>query len=199
MEKIVQLEFSDEDLDKFERISGIKWKIKGAYSRLFLADLMAFYELHFIGSDEIFMTLNDYEKGKNFAGTKPPTIFRKSPLKGLHHIHFYSPRYIKNNVDIALGKNGLKNIISDVLDTNESMSIDEQAKLISKRAVTDTLNDRRIKGKMTGEWVIFTKYEGKNYYLCLARHNDDDHVIRERIEKHCLLMFPFLKDILVPL
>ncbi|OCH04010.1 hypothetical protein [Aliivibrio fischeri] len=199
MEKIVQFEISDEEFDKFECFSGVKWKINGEYSILFLADLMAFNELFNISSDDVLMTLNHYERGLNYSGTKSPSVFKRMPLKGLYHIHFYSPQYMTNNINIELGKNGLQDIISDVLDNYKDFPADKKAEIMTERAISDSLEFRREKVKMTGEWVIYAKYKGKNYYLCLARHSDDDYAIRKRIEKHCFDKFPFLKDILVPL
>jgi hypothetical protein len=48
---------------------------------------------------------------------------------------------------------------------------------------------------MTGEWVIYAQHESQNFYLCLAKHNDGDEKIREKIERICLREFPFLKDV----
>ncbi|CDT62616.1 hypothetical protein VCR15J2_470051 [Vibrio coralliirubri] len=193
MKRVVQIEIQKEELLKFEKISGIAYKIKGNYSTLFLADLMAFHRLFGVGSDEVFMVLNDYEKGKNDAGIKAPTPFKHSLLKGLHHIHFTSSRYIAQNIKIGLGKNGLKNIINCALD-DETKSINQQAKQISDQVVTGTLDRRKAKCKMTGEWVIYAKYNDELYYLCLARHNDTDQFIRNRIVQHCFEEFPFLKS-----
>ncbi len=48
---------------------------------------------------------------------------------------------------------------------------------------------------MTGEWIIYAEHEGQKFYLCLAKHNDRDEEIREKIERICMREFPFLKDI----
>ncbi|MGF1733680.1 hypothetical protein [Photobacterium kasasachensis] len=195
MKHTIQVEVAEEELLKFERISGISWKIKGYYSKLFLADLMAFHELFGVGSDEVFMVLNDYEKGINRAGIKSPSVFKYHPLKGLHHIHFSSSRYIPQNIKLGLGKNGLKSIIDETLD-KKSLLPEQQAAEIARRMVDETLNKRKSEKKMTGEWVVYTKHQGKNYYLCLARHDDDDQFIRNRIEEHCMREFPFLESVL---
>ncbi|CAH1538750.1 conserved hypothetical protein [Vibrio owensii] len=195
MKQMVQVEIQEDELLKFEKISGISYKIKGNYSKLFLADLMAFHRLFGVGSDEVLMVLNDYEKGLNRAGNKAPTPFKHPLLKGLHHIHFASSRYIRQNIKIGLGKNGLTNIINSVLD-DDAKSPHQQAEAIAEQVVSGTLDKRKARNKMTGEWVVYAKYNDDLYYLCLARHDDGDQVIRDRIEQHCVEEFPFLSSLL---
>ncbi|MGT3832139.1 hypothetical protein [Vibrio cholerae] len=195
MKRIVQVEIQDDELLRFEKVSGISYKIKGNYSKLFLADLMAFHRLFGIGSDEVFMVLNDYEKGRNRAGIKAPTPFKHPLLKGLHHIHFTSSRYIPQNIKIGLGKNGLRNIINSVMD-DVAKSPEQQAKEIADKVVTGTLDKRQARNKMTGEWVVYAKYNDELYYLCLAQHDDGDQFIRDRIEQYCIDEFPFLSSLL---
>jgi len=49
---------------------------------------------------------------------------------------------------------------------------------------------------MTGEWIIYAEHESQKFYLCLAKHNDGDETIRERIGRVCVREFPFLRDVL---
>ncbi|ENX3946295.1 hypothetical protein ACFO1C_001621 [Photobacterium damselae] len=195
MKRSIQIEITEKEILKFENISGISWKVKGKYSQLFLADLIVFNRLFGVGSDEIFMILNDYEKGINHAGIKSPSAFKHHPLKGLLHIHFTSSAYISQNIKLGLGKKGLRQIINETLN-EEHLSFEQQSAEIAKRMVDETLIKRRTDKKMTGEWVVYTKYQGENYYLCLARHEDNDQFIRNRIEDYCLKEFPFLESIL---
>ncbi|CAH7269082.1 hypothetical protein VCHA54P489_430004 [Vibrio chagasii] len=62
--------------------------------------------------------------------------------------------------------------------------------------MSGTLDKRKARNKMTGEWVVYAKYNDDLYYLCLARHDDGDQVIRDRIEQHCVEEFPFLSSLL---
>jgi hypothetical protein len=48
---------------------------------------------------------------------------------------------------------------------------------------------------LTGEWLIFAKHQGRNYYLCLGTHGTDE-VLRKQIDAICVPEFPFLAQIL---
>ena len=45
----------------------------------------------------------------------------------------------------------------------------------------------------TGEWIIFDKEDGQNYYLCLARHTDGDEAIFGKLKQLVFPEFPFLE------
>ena len=50
---------------------------------------------------------------------------------------------------------------------------------------------------MTGEWIIFAKYNEKNYYLSLGDHTSDDMILRKMIDEWCIEEFPFILDITI--
>jgi hypothetical protein len=56
--------------------------------------------------------------------------------------------------------------------------------------------DRARAQDLTGEWIVFAKHEDKNYYLCLAVHDEGDDHIFARIRDGCVSEFPFLSDLL---
>ena len=48
---------------------------------------------------------------------------------------------------------------------------------------------------MTGEWIIFAKFNGTNYYLGLAGHSkskDEDEALYAQVKAYCSFEFPFL-------
>ncbi len=63
---------------------------------------------------------------------------------------------------------------------------------LAHRITHEPVKNRDNAGKMTGEWVIFAKNDGKNYYLCLNTHEAGDQFIYERITEHCVKNFPDL-------
>ncbi|MGB7835558.1 MAG: hypothetical protein WBL84_25470, partial [Xanthobacteraceae bacterium] len=54
------------------------------------------------------------------------------------------------------------------------------------------LEVRNASKKLTGEWIVFLKRAGKNYYLCCNTHVAGDQVIYDRIAEHCVRDFPEL-------
>jgi hypothetical protein len=79
---------------------------------------------------------------------------------------------------------------------DDTKSPNQQAKEIAEQVVSGTLDQRKAMNKMTREWVVYAKYNDKIYYLCLARHDDGDAFIRNRINQHCVEEFPFLNSLL---
>jgi hypothetical protein len=45
---------------------------------------------------------------------------------------------------------------------------------------------------MTGDWIVFAKHQGQNFYLGLATHDDDDEALYERLRQGGEWEFPFL-------
>jgi hypothetical protein len=55
------------------------------------------------------------------------------------------------------------------------------------------LADKLQTGKLTGEWIVYLRYQGKNYYLCFGDHTDQPSVYH-RI--HACQHEPGFKEIL---
>jgi energy-coupling factor transporter ATP-binding protein EcfA2 len=64
------------------------------------------------------------------------------------------------------------------------------------RDIVQFYADRARTRELTGEWIVFAKHEGKNYYLCLAGHEEGDDDIFARIRDGCAGEFLFLGDLL---
>ena len=68
---------------------------------------------------------------------------------------------------------------------------------LSSNAVSGNWGRLREAERLTGEWIVFAKHEGLNYYLSLAAHNNSTHEnLRQQIEALCCREFPFLGKIL---
>ncbi|MFC3124332.1 hypothetical protein ACFOD4_04600 [Pseudoroseomonas globiformis] len=55
---------------------------------------------------------------------------------------------------------------------------------------------RQQRCALTGEWLIFAKRNGQNYYLCLGIHGEDTSIHRQIVTGGCLEEFPFHHDII---
>ena len=161
-------------------------------SEFFYLDLYVYATEFGVNSMMIAEEVINLENGDGTTNTKLATQFRKIPLKGLRHKHFFCQHFIAKNIQISLGKNGIDKIIRDVMEESgnshfESSDISE----IAKRVTNEPLNKRTEGNSLTGEWILFSKHEGKNYYLCLNTHNSGDGNIATRIQSHCVNQFPF--------
>ena len=65
-------------------------------------------------------------------------------------------------------------------------------------AVVGLYAERSRDQRLTGEWIVYARHEGRNYYLCLARHDEEDATIFDRIKNGCVDEFPFLYSQLGP-
>lgn len=100
---------------------------------------------------------------RNVSSTKEATQFHKksSPLNGMWHKHYFINQddFLEANI-----RNQRKKYMDDALPPVMAM--------ITKI----------IEGSITGEWIIFRKDDQNNEYLCLAKHNDGDDVIFDRLK-----------------
>jgi len=134
---------------------------------------------------------------------KPPAQFKRPPLKGLWHKHYLPDgrRATAINIVRASDKYGIPRFEKHVREAQESgeerfVSIDDVEPIIHDVVCGnwDRLSDDAA---LTGEWLVYAKNEGKNYYLCLGTHERSWHKnLREQIDKLCCLEFPFLSALL---
>ncbi|BBA70045.1 hypothetical protein YM18_1510 [Geobacter sulfurreducens] len=136
-------------------------------------------------------------KGKK-TSTKPATRFTKPPLEGLWHKHFFVSYFLVTNLCNYLGieqghQRNLKKIIEEVINNSESEHFtEEMSAQIAHRVSIEAFQERAGADRLTGEWIIFGKHDGKNYYLSVASHDEGDAVIFNRIQQYCVPQFPFL-------
>lgn len=146
-----------------------------------------------ISPHDVLNSIKNVEAGEPHSGIKPATMFKKPPLKGLWHKHYFSAHFLVQNISLALGKNGLEKLISEVFDPSKPIITKEMIEEVARRATTEQVEQRDAAGKITGEWVIFAKHADKNYYLALNTHGAGDQFIFDRIMEHCPKNFPDLQ------
>lgn len=145
-------------------------------------------------------------EGKNEkTHTKGDGAFRRSELQGFWKKHFCVPQYhLGTNAALALKlANPKSNKFSDLVQLSERECIplaDDQeqcAAVLSKKIAERFMQEvwkRRESGEDTGDYLVYLPFEGKNYYLCIARHSQDAFV-RDCIEK-CVPQFSFIQAVL---
>jgi hypothetical protein len=129
--------------------------------------------------------------------TKKEEQFRHSPLHPFWHKHFSAPRHFIRNIGIQWGLAGkgnrrlmqmLQQVAHEYGDDH-----DQWPKVTAHKLVIEGSQNRSIQG-LTGDWIIFGKHGGQNYYLDLAEHEEADTSQRlyEKLRAGNFAEFPFL-------
>jgi hypothetical protein len=146
-----------------------------------------------VSPHDILRAIGDLERGEQRSGIKPATQFQKMPLKGLWLQHYFSARFLPKNIHLELGKTGVEKLVKKVMDPAKSTKISpEMIKELAHRVIHEPLETRSARKKLTGEWIIYLRHEGENYYLCCNTHSAGDRFIYDRIMENCVRDFPNL-------
>lgn len=116
--------------------------------------------------------------------------FNHSPLTGLYRKHFRSARFlVKNLVIFTRGKEGRRDFIrtwGEAARVSGSAVIDDTfINYLAHHLVFDPIQIRSNSRRVTGEWVVFHKYQGNYYYLTLASHDEANDEIYKRVKLAC--------------
>ncbi|RJF96921.1 hypothetical protein D3870_21375 [Noviherbaspirillum cavernae] len=181
-----------EELQSFAEAMGLNRTIPGRYSSLFLVDLFAHMEIFGVNPFKIMHEVEALEGCGRASSTKPPSLFDKLPLRGLWHKHYLGTGVpgLVQNIRNGLGKEGLEKLIIAELSGGEITP--EMMNKFTHELVHGTYIRRAEDNKLTGEWIIFAKHNGENFYLCLGGHTWGDEYIAARIRELCVPEFPFL-------
>ena len=101
-----------------------------------------------------------------------PTPFEDEPLRGLWHKHYTDARFMPKIIQNGLGGPKLPNL-RKILEEELKADWDRDEKImrIRDRFLAPYLKKSKT-GQLTGEWIVYLPYRGKNYYLCVGTHND---------------------------
>lgn len=145
------------------------------------------------------------------------TQFKHRPLYPLWHAHYSSARHTARNLTPRWGLHGndkgnkdLDRLFQEVA-AEYGEEPDVWPKVLAHRLTWGGFEDRLRKGAeatrreclpgekrgrgLTGDWIIYGKHEGQNYYLGLATHaegSDEPERLLERLRLACAAEFPFL-------
>jgi hypothetical protein len=156
--------------------------ITGRYSTLLASELDSHIRNRILNSHLITDEIAALEGGPRRSQTKRPAPLRGRWLKGLQHKHFFQPRYIAKNLENHWTEEHLKEALSEQVPIAQAM----HHLVIGGHAA------RAGAAKLTGEWIVFAKQDGINFYLTLAHHKEDSEAIWRRC-KACAPEFPQLQ------
>jgi hypothetical protein len=186
---------TSEDLDRFATLHGLKANIPGRYSAIFCLNLLLL-EKEGIDPAHVIAEVKALEIPDSRSSTKQESQFTRKHLNGLWHKHFLPPlpSAIAHNLLNQLGKNGMEKIANEVFNPALSPTVTkEMLDEFTDRIVNKTLEQRAEDNKLTGEWIVYAKENGKNYYLGIWSHRFGDENIAKSIQASCLHEFPFLE------
>jgi hypothetical protein len=181
------------DLAKFREMYLGTSELTDRMSELIWLDIYILDAAFGAGTHEILRAIKDLEHGEPLSGVKPATQFENMPLKGLWHKHFFSAHFLVENIILGLGKTELERLVSEAMDAAKSTA--EMINELAHRVTHEPLETRNASKKLTGEWIVYLRHAGKNYYLCCNTHTHDargDQFIYDRIMEHCVRDFPLL-------
>lgn len=185
----------NEELAEYANFYGLENLIPGRYSWLFVFNLMMLERKNGIAPFEIIDEIKNLEGVGPPLQTKPASEFKGAHLKGLWHKHFFAANLsiLAHNIFNQLAGGKLEKLVTGIFDPNKSPVVTkEMIGELSHRVVVESLEDRAADSKLTGEWIVFAKHQGQNYYLCLTTHESGDENIAQSIKAACLPQFPFL-------
>lgn len=183
------------DLKRFAELYDLDRIAKGRYSSLLVLNLMLLEQINGIDPTQVIEEIRALEGGRASLQTKAESRFTSKPLKGLWHKHFMPalPSVIAHNIMNHLGKNGTRKIVEEVLSPEKGPVVTkEMLDELSHRIVIGSMEGRASQEKLTGEWIVFAKENGANYYLGVWSHNAGDENIAGSIKSACVREFPFL-------
>lgn len=135
------------------------------------------------------------------SNIKLPTQFRKPPLKGFMHSHYFDgglsmfARNLLNQINVRPeGKETCFQIAHREAAQRSDGDPLLYSQYLAHSMVHGSYKLRCSNKRMTGEWIIYKHYEGKNYFLMLANHKDGDENIFNLMNEKCYSQFPFLFD-----
>ena len=131
--------------------------------------------------------------------TKEADQFKSPPLNQFWHKHFFDARFVSKNLINYLHSNTGKTKIEDLFrkfkEEGSEYLEEKEIGILAHELTFLAFQERITQNAGTGEWLIFSKHKGRNYYLCIAVHSntsEGDRHLYQFIKSNCYEEFPFL-------
>lgn len=192
-----------DELTQFARMFGLDRAAPGRYSMLLLLHLYGGCKSGSVHPWKVVREISTLEGFGPPSRLKPPIQNKHPPLKGLWHKHYQQGGTCSfaMNIDKAMKRYGIPYAKQKVKEATDAGELRYFAVEDIKPIVHDVLHNNFVQlGKdqsVSGEWLLFAKHEGKNYYLSLATHDESQHAqVRQAIDAVCCREFLFLPALL---
>jgi hypothetical protein len=190
------------ELMGFAEAIGLDRVASGRYSILLLLGLYGGMKSGQLNPAKVIYEIEALEGIRERSRLKPPSVFERAPLKGLWHKHYLEDGLasMAKNLRRGIHKYGLPWLDATVADAEasgeERFFTEQDVGRLVHDVVVGNWERLNADSALTGEWIIFAQHEGKNYYLCLGRHQGGDDFMRSQIDAVCVSEFPFLAQLL---
>jgi len=130
-----------------------------------------------LGEDRAVLREIDALEGPDaYSMTKKAEQFSRPPLFPFWHKHFSTPRHLFRNIGIRWGadKSGNRDLTKMIEKAEAKYGHEPELwqKYLAYQFVMGGYQERAASRRMTGDWIIFAKHEGKNFYLDMATHEE---------------------------
>ncbi|MFL9810005.1 hypothetical protein EQ845_31360 [Pseudomonas putida] len=172
-----------------------------------LAAKLAFLEPYCSESFHILDELLYMEGLARPTQTKDATPFKRPPLVGFWHKHYFSARHMPTNMMVRWGmeqrreqrENGLGNkdldrLMQDYLDRYEGQLGEVWLGEFIQQICVGAFEERAQSRRLTGDWIVFAMHEGQRYYLDVVPHSasQDSEGLFQHLKQNTGIEFPFL-------
>ncbi len=190
------------NLSEFATLIGLEQIASGRYSLLLAANLFGGALSGVQNPAQIVREIELLEKNE-LGQFKTPIKNRHPPLKGLWHKHYLQDGLasLAMNVEKGLNQCGIPFFEKKIQEAKDAGELRYLTPEDVPALVDDVIsgNRQRLANRqaLSGEWIVFAKHEGQNYYLTVATHDCATHDrVREQIDEVCCKEFPFLVQLL---
>jgi len=181
------------DLHSFAENIGLTKACQDRWSYLLALDIYMQFHHSTVTPEDIVREIYHLETDPSQSRTKASAPFTRAILAGLWHKHYFTAAHVPKNLLNQLSGNKLTEIIEGACGSDTGQVLNqEMANEIVYATTHGTFSERLNAGRLTGEWIVFTKHNGANYYLCLGMHTDDDAGTLARVHAYCASQFSFL-------
>jgi hypothetical protein len=195
-------EVPEVDLREYARSIGLEQVAQGRYSGLLVLNLLGGALSGWQNPSKIVREIALLEAGEP-GEFKEPIKNRHPPLKGLWHKHYMQDGLpsLAMNIDKGLNWYGMPFFEQKIREAEEAGELRYLEPEDVPALVDDIVRGNYLrlaeKQSLSGEWIIFAKHEGQNYYLTTATHDKTTHErVRQQIDDVCCVEFPFLAQLL---
>jgi hypothetical protein len=186
--------FSEDEQNIFFGIA----EIRGRVSDCLVAQLKHLLDEGIVHTESIIEEIHYLENPvvKERTRTKKAKKFSGGMLKGFWHTHWFNGDASQQAINYRklLDKEGaLESILQSI--SKESDDPHVLAKKIADIMISQQYEDITEKKLWTGDWLIYAKYNGLNYYLMLSKHSklgEDTDPIYLKMKDKCNDQYPFL-------